>query len=776
MKKITQIILFLFVQICLAQIDYSENWEDFYSYNNVKDFIKVDDDIYAIVDNAVFKYNLSSGELQKISSVNGLSGETTTSIFYSKAFEKMIIGYDTGLLEIIDKKGNITIAKDIVNFNYSGNKQINDITEFENKLYLSTSFAIVIYNIESLQFGDTYFIGDQSTEIKVNEILIVDENIYAASEDGIFTANIFDPNLIDYKSWTQNFSGEFVSIEMFNNKVITSRDRNLYSFSSNSLILIKSYNQNIASLKSSSNYLAISTQRNVNVLDFNYADIVNYTSAASDEFYFSLNTAYFEENTMFLGTQEFGILKSNLQNILTFEEIHPVGPISNTPFSIAAKDNHLWVVYGGYDAAYTPLNGRHPYSHFNGVNWVNKPYSDFSVKNLVNVTFDYLNVNKVYLSSWGASGPNDISNTGGMLVVEDDEVVDFWNFTNSALEKVFLPQSPNYLTTRINGSAFDKNGNLWIANAWVDNRIKKYNESGNWSSVDMSAVITNTALGLNELVIDKTSSIFIGSRRNGVLAYNESGNEKRALTTEENSGSLPDLNVRTVKVDNRNRLWIGTKKGLVVLYNTSSVFNQNVINAEPVIILDDGIPKKLLGDQPVNTISIDGADNKWFGTETGGALQTSPSGTETLQNFNKNNSPLPSNNILKIAVDDNSGIVYFATDKGIVGFNSNVSFYGDSLPEIYAFPNPSTKTNEFITIDGRNGTHLPKGTNVKILDTAGHLVYETNVKEGEELYGGKVIWNKTNLAGQKVASGVYIVLLSANENTESQVAKIAIIN
>ena len=776
MKKITQIIIFLFIQICLAQIDYSESWEDFYSYNNVKDFIKVDDDVYAIVDNAAFKYNLNTGELDKISSVNGLSGETTTSIFYSKVFEKMIIGYDTGLLEIIDKNGNITIAKDIVNFNYSGNKQINDITEFENKLYISTSFAIVIYNIESLQFGDTYFIGNQSTEINVNEILIVGEDIYAATENGIFIANIYDPSLIDYKSWTQNFTGDFISIELFNGNVITSRDRDLYAVNSSALILIKTYTQNIRSLKSSPNYLTIATQRIVNVFDNNYVDIVNYTSTASDEFYFSLNTAYFEENIMFLGTQEFGILKSDLQNVSIFEEIHPVGPISNAPFSIAAKDNHLWVVYGGYDAAYTPLNGRYPYSHFNGTRWVNKPYSSFNVKNLVNITFDLLNVNKVYLSSWGASGPNDISNTGGMLVLEDDEVVDFWNFTNSELEKVFLPQSPNYLTTRINGSAFDKKGNLCIANAWVDNRIKIYNESGVWSSVDMSSVITNPAFGLNQLVVDKTNNIFIGSRRNGVLAYKERGDVKRSLTPEENSGSLPDLNVKTLQVDNRNRLWIGTKKGLVVLYNTSSVFDDNVVNAEPVIILDDGIPKKLLGDQPINTISIDGADNKWFGTETGGALQTSPSGTETLQNFNKNNSPLPSNNILKIAVDDNSGIVYFATDKGIVGFNSNVSFYGDSLTEVYAFPNPSTKTNEFITIDGRNGTHLPKGTNVKIVDTAGYLVYETNVKEGEELFGGKVIWNKTNLAGSKVASGVYIVLLSANETTESQVIKIAIIN
>ena len=776
MKKFTQIILLFLIQFSWSQADYSDSWEDFYSYNNVKDFIKVDTDIYAIVDNALFKYNIINGNITKISSVNGLSGESTSSIFYSKTAEKIVIGYETGLLEIIDKKGNITIAKDIVNFNYSGSKQINDITEFDNKLYISTSFAVVVYNIDLLQFGDTYFIGNQSSEIKVNQIKIANNIIYAATVNGIFTADVLDPNLIDYKRWTQNFTGDFVAIEVFDNEIFTSKARNLYTLNSNSIILQKTYSQNIRSLKASENYLTIATQRIVNVIDINSLDILSYTTNASDAFYYNLNTAYFDENTLFLGTLEYGILKSNLLSISTFEEIHPEGPVSNAPFSISAKDNHLWVVYGGYDGAYTPLNGKYAFSHFNGVNWVNKPYGSFKVKNLVNITFDYLNFNKVYISSWGASGPTDISNTGGMLIVEDDEVVDFWNYTNSALEKVFLPSSPNYLSTRINGSAFDKKGNLWIANAWVDNRIKKYSENGSWSSVDMSSVMTNPALGLNELVIDKTNTIFIGSRRNGVLVYNENGNKKISLTTEENSGSLPDLNVRTLKTDARNRLWIGTLKGLVVLYNASGVFDQTIVNTEPIIILDDGVPRKLLGDQPINTISIDGADNKWFGTETGGALQTDPNGTTTLQNFNKNNSPLPSNSILKIAIDNNSGLVYFATTKGIVAFNSNVAQYGENLPEVYAFPNPSTKTNEFITIDGRNGTHLPKGTNIKILDTAGNLVFETNVKEGEELYGGKVIWNKTNLAGKKVASGVYIVLLSANENTETSVAKIAIIN
>lgn len=191
---------------------------------------------------------------------------------------------------------------------------------------------------------------------------------------------------------------------------------------------------------------------------------------------------------------------------------------------------------------------------------------------------------------------------------------------------------------------------------------------------------------------------------------------------------------------------------------------------------DDGIAKKLLGNQQVSSIAIDGADNKWFGTDTGGVLATNPSGSETLFNFNENNSPLPSNKIVKIKVDNTNGKVFIATDKGIVAFNNNVAPFGDELGEVYAFPNPVKKEHTFVTIDGRNNTHLPRGTNVKIVDAAGRLVHETNVLEGQELKGGKVIWDKTNLAGRRVASGVYIVLLTLPDKSETAICKIAIIN
>lgn len=642
---------------------------------------------------------------------------------------------------------------------------------------MSTPFAIVVYDIENLIFGDTYFIGTESSEVNVSEVVVLDNVIYAATENGIYIADVNNPNLIDFNNWTKYYNNSFETINAFNNEIVTSSGRNLYIFSTTApLQLIQRLPSTILKVKPSDLNLSVAIYNSSFVYDRSLNIISNIVSDPDSEYNFQLNSAFSDGINVYLGTKEFGILKADLLNSQPFQEIHPDGPNSNQAFSIGASNNNLWVVYGGYSSSFRPLDNRLGYSHFNGENWNNIPYNlDFPAKNLVHITFDAIHENKVYLSSWSQGSGARVNESGGILVVENDEPIVYWNQTNSGLEEVF-PSNPNYVTVRINGSAFDKEGNLWVANAWVDNMLKKMSPSGSWSSFDLSELRQNTAKGLTELSIDKANSIWIGTRRNGTYVFNENGNKKRGLTTEATKGSLPHLNVRSVVADNSNRIWIGTAAGMVVFYNAAGVFDAEIYDAEPIIILDDGIPKKLLGDQPVNSIAVDGADNKWFGTDGGGALQSSPNGREILNIFNSSNSPLPSNNILKIKVDQSNGKVFFATDKGIVAFNNNIASYGDTLDEVYAYPNPVKKHHDFVTIDGRNGTHLPRGTNVKILDSAGYLVYETNIEEGQELLGGKVVWDKTNLAGRKVSSGVYIVLLTTKDNEEVSSTKIAIIN
>ena len=776
-KYICLSIFFLSLQIW-SQQDFSSNWEDFYAYNNVKDFIKVNSKFYAVTDNAVFIYDESTQEISKLSSVHGLSGETATSIYFSDTYQKLVIGYRTGLLEIVDSDGKITVANDIERLSITGDKEVKHISEFGNKLYLSTPFAIVVFDIENSQFGDTYFIGNNSTEVTINQTAIFDDTIYAATELGIFTANINSQNLIDFNNWQQpqgGFLGDFKTVEIFNDQVFTSKNNIFYKINSSiTLQIISALSDNILNLKASEEFIAITTRKSA----FIYNTLLNQelVSNPTPEYDFNLQSSYAENNSIYLGTSEYGILQRSFSDAVEHYEIHPKGPLSNDIFSITAENNNIWVVYGGYDGAFTPLQRQKGFSHYNGEDWVNTPYNPvYPARDLVHVTIDPNNPEKVFVSSWGQTSSGQLDATGGILVIENDEVVTFLNHTNSGLEDL-APNNPDYFSVRINGTAFDSQGNLWVANGWVDKRLKKLSTNGTWSEFDLSSIITSSAFGLTELVIDNSGSVWIGSRRNGVLVYNESGDRKRALITETTKGSLPDPNTSSLAIDRNNRIWIGTKKGLVVYSNTAGIFDDNIYDANPIIIEDDGIPKKLLGDQPVNTIAIDGADNKWFGTDTGGVLATNPSGRETLFNFNKDNSPLPSNKIVKIKVDNSNGKVFFATNKGIVAFNNNVAPFGDSLGEVYAYPNPVKKEHSFVTIDGRNNTHLPRGTNVKILDASGRLVHETNVIEGQELKGGKVIWNKTNLAGKKVATGVYIVLLTLPDRSESSFTKIAVIN
>jgi len=777
MKKFTFLYFLLVSQFVFSQTDYSNSWEDFYSYNNVKDFIIVDDVIYALADNAVFIYDLTTQETKKLSSVQGLSGRTTSALFYNKTFKRLVIGYENGLIEIVDDDGSISISADIVNFNQSGEKRITHISEFGNKLYVSTPFAIIEYDIEKLTFGDTFFIGNNSSAIRINQTAFLNDRIYAATENGVFNADVTANNLIDFNNWQQNFNGNFSQIIPFNDQLFVSKDADLYQIIGATLNPIKNFGENIISLKSETNNLTVAL--NSSVISFNsnlnLKDI--YTPAGNSTFNYTLNTAFSNNSELFLGTKEFGILTAVISEIPNFKEIHPDGPLSNEVFSIAAKENDLWVVYGGYDGTFANFGRRIGYSKFDGEKWLNTKFgTDFPVTDLVNVTFDPNNKDKVYISSFGfTSDPNSLS-TGGLLVVEDNEPTIFYNQKNSSLEDG-LATNPTFVTLKIEGTVFDSQGNLWVTNIGVDKKLKKLSPSDQWTGYDLSSIESNkAALGMYEIDLDRSNSLWVGTRANGVYVFNENGNRKKALGTNITQGALPDLKVFTIKVDANNRVWIGTQSGLVVYNNASNVFDATNVDAAPVIILDDGIPKRLLGDQSVNTIAIDGADNKWFGTDNGGVTYTNPSGQNTLANFSTKNSPLPSNKILKISVDNSNGKVFFATDKGIVAYNSKVSPFGENLGEVYAYPNPVLKNHETVTIAGRKGTNLPKGTNVKILDVAGNLVYESNVVEGQEVQGGKVVWNKTNLRGNKVASGIYIVLLITEDGEETSMTKIAIVN
>ena len=639
MKKIFSLYILLYTLVISAQTDYSASWEDFYSYNNVKDFTKVDTIIYALTDNAIFTYDVLSGEINKISSIQGLSGETTSAIYYNETFKRVVIGYENGLVEVIDDDGSITISSDIVNFNQSGEKSINHISEFNNKLYLSTPFAVVVYDIENLEFGDTYFIGNNSSSVKINETIISNNVIYAATEEGVFKADIFKADditsnlLIDFNNWQLLFPGDFKGITTFENVLYVIKGSELVTLDGTNLGNKINFLEEIKGLKASTTHLSVSLDKEARIYDSSMNLVQEFIPNLKYDY--TLNTAFFEDDMAFLATKEFGILETTISESTTYLEIHPDGPLSNAVFSITAQNNDFWVVYGGYDSTNTPLNIKNGFSEFNGENWINTNFNSSLPNDLVDVTIDPSHENRVYISALGESSNIEAKLTGGLLVVEDNVLVQTYNHLNSSLTPILI--SLPAINIRVSGSAFDSSGNLWATNYETGEELVKLSANGQWSSVDLGVVQTSLAAGLTEVVVDRNNSIWIGSRRNGAYVYNENGNRKKALVATPNEGNLPDLNVRTIAVDRSNRIWLGTKSGLVVYSNASGIFDEVATNAEPVVIIGDenGFGDRLLGDQTINSIVVDGADNKWFGTDSGGVLYTNPSGQTTIAIFSK---------------------------------------------------------------------------------------------------------------------------------------------
>ena len=604
-----------------AQVDYSDSWEDFFSYNNVKDFIKSENILYALSDNAIFTYDCTTHDIKKLSSVQGLSGETTSAIHYSTQSDRLVIGYKNGLVEVVDSDGSITISADILNFNQTGEKSINDIFEYQGKLYLSTSFAIIEYDIDQLEFGDTFFIGNNSTDVKINEIVVLNDLIYAATEKGIYSADINNVNLIDFNNWNliSSVNNNFTNIIIFNNKIYTTLNKKLFEVTeTNEIVLIEDYSSSIMSLKGSSTNLSVVFNSSVNIYSTNFDLVLQNNSDIN--FDYILNTAFAENNQFFLATKQFGILSSLISGDIIFQEIHPQGPVSNDIFSITAKNNQLWVVYGGYTPTMAPIQPKLGYSHYDGENWFTEENDlDNSFPGFVDVTLDPNNENKAFISSFGSTNQINTYQTGGLFVVENNEITNFYNNLNSPLEDIYETNPLiNSVTVRISGSVFDNQGNLWIANIGLSNELKKFS-NGSWTEFDISAGKPENSFGLSEIVIDSNNTVWIGTRDDGIIAFNENGNRIRGLINTPTQGSLPNRKVESIAVDKDNRIWIGTISGLVVFSNASGVFDADVVDAQPVIFEEDGIAKKLLGDQYVSAIAVDGANNKWFGTSDGGA-------------------------------------------------------------------------------------------------------------------------------------------------------------
>ena len=149
-------LLLLFIQMGFAQSNLL--WQGYFSYNEIKDISESKTAVFAASENALFSKNIATSQIKTTNTIDGLSGETISALYHSATFNKTIVGYENGLIIVINETdGTMLNVVDIINKQLPSNiKKINHFMEFEGIAYVSCDFGIVQFNLATMQFGDTY--------------------------------------------------------------------------------------------------------------------------------------------------------------------------------------------------------------------------------------------------------------------------------------------------------------------------------------------------------------------------------------------------------------------------------------------------------------------------------------------------------------------------------------------------------------------------------------------------------------------------------------------
>lgn len=767
--KIISILLLLIISVSsFSQVGVGQ-WRDHLPYSRTIDVCDGGDIIYCATAYSLFSYDKTDNSVERITKVNKLSDTGLTSINYDKETSTLLIGYSNGNLDFI-VDGRATNLADIKTSNLVGDKSINEIHFYNGNAYLACGFGVVVIDMEKIEVSDTYFIGDLGTQVFVNDINNDDTHFYAASSSGVYKAEIDNPFLANFQSWTKvdnllNNDGDFVNIEINDTYIILQEEdevedkisyleleegltwlewpqytggvvRDVYA--NNEMIIVSTWG----------NYYAVNMALSVTLTEDEIDGVRTFAEAIIED----------QEGNIWMANSRGGLL-----GISPDEDnfhIEPSGPARAEMRKLEAFNNNLWIASSGVDNSWTSNWNSYGIYGMVDENWYNfKTFGELTPVDYMGVAINPTNPDEVYLGTW----------VEGLIHVKNKEIVNIFNETNSSLELENFGGSPRI---GVAGLSFDESGNLWFTSHESSHPIHLRNTSGDFSSFTFEPTI-----GENDRVVDILASrqgyIWAIVSKNGLLVLdtNDSPSDQSDdnyihLINEEGLGGLPTLDVLSIEEDLDGEIWVGTLQGITVFYSPQSIFEGDNFDAQQILITQDGNVQILLETESVNSIEIDGANRKWVGTQNSGVFLFNEDGTEEIFHFTTENSPLLSDNVFDIAINHESGEVFFGTEKGIVGFKADATNFYLEMDDISVYPNPIRPEYEgVVTIDG-----LSRDVDVKISDISGNIVYQTRAN------GGRATWNGKTFNGERVSSGIYLVFISNDDGSSKQVSKIAFIN
>lgn len=776
MKHILSFIIAVFIAFAgTAQNQYGVgSWKDHLSYYNLVDVCEGENGlIYAATSSSLFSYDKNEGTIERISKLNLLSDVRISAMEYDFTNHFLIIGYENGNLDLLINGKERQNLPDIKLSSLIGDKRIYNIVPYQDRIYLATGFGIVVVDPFRNEVKESYLLGTNGTQAKIGDIAIRNGKIYAGLPSGILRADLSNPILANFQNWTllPNFPSAFDGVsqlEFVDNKLmaVVDNDNGDYIYQGDVESNTWSTFLNFGGLFFNNmffgnNQLVVSCNYTVLRYD-NNLQLLSETAPINGSAVAASAAIVDIDNSLWIADLTNGLHSIKSSEIKT---IVPQGPRYADARRIAAYNNNVWVAHGGVNASYGPQYKVRNISYNLGDTWqeiINPQGSntDFpNVLDFMSVAIDPTDNNHIYLGSWEE----------GLIEIRNNQVVNIYNESNSTLKTAPFTFTDEFIG--VASVAFDVDGNLWMTNSFNPQGLQVRNQDGTFYAYNL-APIASVDRRITEIEAAQSGYIWVVADGQGLIGYNPNGTLDQSsddifklLTDEEGLGNLNSKDVFCIKEDLDGELWIGTLQGLCVLYNQDAVFNSDEFDAETILIEQGGNIQELLATEAITSIEIDGGNRKWIGTQSSGVFLFSPDGIQEILHFTTDNSPLLTNNIIDIAINQETGEVFFITESGIISYFGDATNFSTEINDIKAYPNPVRETYDgIITIDG-----LAYQSVIKITDLQGNLVFET-VSEG-----GRATWNGLGLNGERPATGVYLIYASSNDGSSSNVGKIAFI-
>lgn len=718
-------------------------WTDHLPYSNVKRVDFLENNVIAATPYAIFSLDEEENSIWKKSKINGLSETGIVDMKADPVAGRIVIIYSNGIIDIVEE-GNVHSIEDIRRNNDRDPVELFSVTIEGSKAYISSSIGIFSIDLNRREISGTFIIGSNGDRIPVHHLTVLNNELYATTGEGIKKASLVNNNLQDYRNWQTESPSFHDQLIDDNNFLYAVRNDSLFKKQGNWSFLYHTSSA-IIDLTTNNNNVVITSTDKIEIINSNGQIILSIKGGLLQK----PQQARISGDDVWIADASSGLLRFNN----SFDQYLPGSPSDIITGQMIFSSNGIWASAGRGN---NNLKEAGIFNYSNG-EWKNINSSNTAqlkdIKNVASILYDPVS-KKLYAGTYGY----------GLIKIDKDQTVEVIQ-SGSYLSPVF--NDPN--SFRVTGLAKDLNDYLWIANDGATDPIIALKDNG--TAYKFRPPFSLNANQVGKIIVDDINQKWIIAPGIGLICLNDNGTPENPVddqwklyATGQGNGNLPNLQLLDIVKDQNNFIWIGTESGIAIIQCTEQVFGSQPCDATLPVVQQGNFAGYLFRGERVQSIQVDGANRKWVGT-TNGAWLISEDGEKTMERFTINNSPLPSNDIHSMVVDDLTGEVYFGTNGGLVSFRGNATAKVEGHNPVKVFPNPVPP--------GYNGTiairGVPSNSIVKITELNGRLVFQGRSN------GTQFTWDGKNYQGRNIASGVYLVLARDGASGEKLITKIVII-